>query len=298
MVPQKSKISALEKAYNVTVTSLKNNRLLFIPFLIFFIFDFISLIVIYLAPRMPVSLVLGPIIRTLWGEKFLHYPLNFILLPQLTSFSRMALGVVFGSLLTGIAINLVFDIYNKKQLSFKTSLVIALKRYFELFTVVLIFTLVFYILQKILMLGIVKYFVAGHRRLLFLGPNIWLGPLLLALNFLLATIIQAAFIYAIPVIIIEKEKLFKSLIKSFVLFKKSFFSTVILVGLPMLIYVPIVILESKTDFMITRLFPESVLLLLILGCAVSAFAIDLIVTVSTTYFYLIKTSERLSEKNT
>ena len=35
-----------------------------------------------------------------------------------------------------------------------------------------------------------------------------------------------------------------------------------------------------------------------LGGALLIRSIDLIVTVSTTYFYLIKTSERLSEKNT
>ena len=284
----KRKISVLEKAYNATATSLKNNSSLFIPFLIFFIFDLISVSILYLAPRLPLSLILGPPIRTFWGERFLHYPLNFLLLPKLASLARMALSVFLGALLTGMAVALVWEIYNKKHLKLKTALGVALKRYFDLFAIVFIFTSLFYVLQKTLTLGLMHYFITGHHKLLFFGPAAWLGPFLIVLNFILAVLIQSAFIYAIPLIIIEKEKLIKSLVKSFVLFKKLCIPTLILVGLPMLLYVPIVILISKSDFLIMQLFPESVLLVLVLGCVVSSLVIDLIVTVSTTWLYLIR----------
>jgi hypothetical protein len=287
MGSQKTTKLSILKVFNATGNSLKNQPILFIPFLIFFIFDLISLIILYLAPRIPLSLILGPPIRTFWGEKFLHYPINFLLLPKLASLTRMGLAIFLGSLLTGLAVALVWDIYNKKQLKLKVSFGIALKKYFDLFAIVFIFTSFFYVLQKILALGLMHYFVTGHRKLLFLGPGVWLGPILLALNFLFAVLIQSAFIYAIPLVIIEKEKLIKSLIKSFVLFKKLFIPTVILVGLPMLFYVPIVILESKSDFLIMQLFPESVLLVLVLGCAVSSLVIDAVVTVGTTWLYLM-----------
>ena len=283
----KRKISVLEKAYNATATSLKNKPILFIPFIIFFIFDLISLIILYLAPRMPLRLLFGPPIRTFWGEKFLHYPLNFLLLPKLISLARMGLSIFLGSLLTGLAVALVWDIYNKKHLKLKTSFGIALKKYFDLFAIIFIVTCSFYVLQKTLTLGLMNYFITGHRKLLFFGPGAWMGPILLALNFILVILIQSAFIYAIPLIIIEKERLMMSLIKSFILFKKLFIPTLILVSLPMLLYVPIVILESKSEFLIMQLFPESVLLVLVLDCAISSLLIDVVVTVSTTWLYLI-----------
>jgi hypothetical protein len=241
---------------------------------------------------MPLKLILGPAIRTFWGERFLHYPLNFLLLPKLTSFARMALSIFFGSLLTGMAVAIVSDAYNKKHLKLEASFKTALKRYFELFAVVFIFTFLFYIIQKIVMAGLMKYFMAGHSRLLFLGAGIWLGPVLFCLNFILAVLVQSAFIYAIPILIIEKEKLVKAIARSFVLFKKLFIPTFILVGLPMLLYVPILILESGSGFLINRLFPESVLLVLILGSLVSSVVIDLLVTVSTTFMYLMNKADR------
>lgn len=275
------------KAYNTSLKSLKNHPALFLPFLIFAILEVIVLVIIYLAPRMPLRLILGPVIRTFWGERFLHYPVNFLLLPKLASLSRMALAVIFSSLLTGMAVALVFAVYNKKHLKLKEAFKSALKKYSSLFIVVLIFTLLFYFLVKLVIIVLVSYFMAGHSRLLFLKAGLWMGPILLSINFMLALLIQSAFVYAIPLLIIEKQKLIKAVIGSFVLFKKLFIPTLILVGLPMLVYIPIIILNSKTAFLIDKVFPEFILLVSFLSIIISSLVIDTIVTVSTTFLYLI-----------
>ena len=280
------KYSIIKKACKTTFQSLKNNPALFVPFLIFAIFEFITLIIIYLAPRMPLRIIFGPAIRTFWGEQFLHYPLNFLLLPKLASLSRMFLSVFFSSLLTGMAVSIVFDLYNKKQVKLKASFKVALKKYISLFIVVLILTATFYFTVKIITIGLTRYFIAGHSRLLFLGPGIWIGPILLCLNFILAVLIQSAFIYAIPVLIIDNEKLIKSIIKSLALFKSLFIPTIILVGLPVLVYIPIIVLKYNTTFLINRIFPEFILWVAILGIIVNAL-IDLIITTSCTVVYLI-----------
>ncbi|MFA5156282.1 MAG: hypothetical protein WC532_02670 [Candidatus Omnitrophota bacterium] len=295
MKSKKSDPLSTGKVYAAAIGYLRKNSAIFIPFFIFFIFDFISLAVLYLAPRMPLKLLFGPPIRTFWGEEFLHYPMNFLLLSQLSSLSRMVIGVVFGSLLTGMAVAMISDVYNKKQIHLKDSFKASLKRYFDLFAIVLIFTLLFYFLQKFAVWGLVKYFVSGRQRLFFVGAKLWLGPGLLCLNFILAAFIQAAFVYAIPFIIIGKNKLFKSMIKSFGLFGKFFIRTLILVSLPMFVYIPISILQSKSSILITKFFPESVLLLLILGSLISSLVIDLLVTVSTTCLYLMN-EEKIGTK--
>jgi len=282
---------SLKDIYSKAIQSAKGNPLVFLPFAIFAVFEFITLIVIYLAPRMPLKLLLGPPIKAIWGEKFLHYPLNFILIPKLASLAKIGLTVILGSLLTGVATLLIYNIYKKTKIDLKEVFKSALKKYVSLFAIVLLFTLIFIFLDKIASKLLIKYFVSGHTRLLFLGPKIWLGPILLCLNFILAITVQSAFVYAIPVLLIEKETLTKAILKSFILFKKLFLKTIILVGLPMLIYIPILILQSNSAFLITRLFPEAVLLVSILSLIVSSLAVDLLITLSTTNLYLMHKNE-------
>lgn len=282
---------SLKSIYDRTTQTIKKNPVLFLPFAIFAAFEFITLIIIYLAPRMPLKLFLGPPIRALWGEKFLHYPVNFILIPKLASLARIGLTVIIGSFLTGVATLLVYNIYKKTAISLKGVFKSVLKKYVSLFAIVLLFTLLFYFLDKATSKILIKYFTSGHAKLLFLGPKIWLGPILICLNFILAIIVQSAFIYAIPLLLIEGETLTKSILKSFVLFKKLFLKTIILVGLPMLIYIPIIILQSDSAFLITRLFPEAVLLVAILSLIISSLVIDFLITLATTHLYLMHKDE-------
>jgi hypothetical protein len=242
---------------------------------------------IYLAPRMPLKIIFGPPIRTFWGEIFLHYPANFLLIPKLTNLARMGLSILLGSVLTGMAVTLIYDIYTKKKVSLDTAFLTAVKKYLSLFTVVFLLTALFYFIEKFLTISLIKYFRAGHIKLLFLNKGLWLGPILICLNSLMAIIIQAAFIYAIPILMIEKEKTFKAIIRSFVLFKKLAVPTIILVGLPMLFYIPILVLSYNSAFLIDKIFPEFVILVSFLGILISSLVIDILVTVSTTNLYLI-----------
>jgi len=286
MTSRETTTAIIKKAYLNTKQSVKNAPAIFIPFIIFAIIEFIALICIYLAPRMPLRLILGPPIRTFWGEGFLHYPLNFLLIPKLMSLSRMFLSIIFSSVLTGMAVVIISDIYNKKHLNLETAFKSALKKYISLFSIVFILILLYYGLIKIVNTGLAKYFIAGHTRLLFLGVRAWLGPILFVINFILGVLIQSAFIYAIPTLIIENEKLPKSITRSFALFKKLFVPTLILVGLPILFYIPIVIIQGNSTILMNKLFPEFILWVAILGIIVNAL-IDLVITTSCTFLYLM-----------
>lgn len=276
---------ALKKVYKATFPTFKNHPAILIPFAIFAFFEFIALTVIYLAPRMPLRTVLGPPIRTFWGERFLHYPHNFLLLSTVNNLSKMFLTVVFGSLLTGTAVALVAYIYHKKQLKSTAAFKTALKKYIPLFIIVFIISALFYIFTNQFTNIFFKILKASHFLYVKLIP--WRMPILITLNFLFALLIQSAFVYAIPAIIIDNEKLFRAIFRSFRFFKKFFITTIILTGMPMLMYLPIIILHQNTIFIMDKLFPEFILLVLIFGIALSSLVIDPIVTVSATYLYLM-----------
>ena len=288
MTPQKSLLSQVGSLYSQVVNYIKKYPLLITPFLIFTILELLSIIILFLAPRMPFRLLLAPPIRAFWGERFLHYPINFMLLPKLASLSRMVLSVVIGSFLTGMAVFLFGRIAEKREPRLKDAVQGSLKKYAALFLIVFGYVGIYYFLNKFFLIALAKYFVAGHRKLLFLGAGLWMGPILLAISFILAILVQSAFIYAIPALIIGREKLLKAIGTSFRFFLKNFFLTLVLVGLPMLFYVPIIIFQLNASFLIIKIFPESMLWVLLLGSVVSSLVIDLLITLVSAQVYIHK----------
>ena len=275
MPSKPSNLSLISRVYSSTIQSFQKNPKIYLPFAIFALIEFIALIVLYLAPRPPLRALLGPPIASIWGEKFLHYPANFLLLSKLAYLSRMCLAVIFSSLLTGLAIAMLY----KKPLNS------VYKKYVSLFLIVLLITAIFYFGFKAITSLLLQYFYAGHAKLLFLGPEIWFGPILTTLNFLIAIIVQGAFTYAIPALIGSDQKFLKAIFTSFVVFKRYFVVSFVLVGLPMLFYIPVVVLYSNTPFLIDKVFPEVILLVATLGVIINSLIIDPLVTISTAVLY-------------
>lgn len=279
-------MSSIKNAYASTFNCFKKHSAVLIPFLIFALLESACLILLFLIPRMPLVKFLGPPIRTFWGEKFLHYPMNFLLLPKLNSLSRMFFSVFIGSLLTGSAVAIAIAAFTGGKAKLKNAFKIALKKYLSLFTLVLLITMLFYFLNKATTLLLFKYFLAGHTRLLFIGARTWLGPLSIIVNLGLAIFIQSLFTYTIPLMIAEDTKLIKAIFKSVVLFVRFFFPTLVLVALPMLAYIPIIVLTYNSAFLIDKVFPEIVLVVLFTGTLISSLVVDALTTVSTTFLYL------------
>ena len=80
-----------------------------IPFAVMGVLDFITLYILYLAPQRPVSIALAPPIRAFWGEQFLHYPMNILLLPKLYNYAHMVLLATVGIVTTGAAIGMIHE---------------------------------------------------------------------------------------------------------------------------------------------------------------------------------------------
>lgn len=281
----------LKKAYTLTLSSIRKNPLLLLPFAVFSLFEFAALLVICLAPRQPFIKVFGPPIRTLWGEIFLHYPTNFLLMDKLLSLSRMGMAVIFGSLLTGMAVYMVLDAYQNKPLKAGAAFKSSFKKYIYFLVATLIVTMSFYFSARYLLIGLGYYFTHGHTRLLWLPPQLWIGPMLPAINFLLALTIQSALIYIIPLLVFENCNFFKAFLRTFLVFKRLFIPTLLLICAAMLVYVPITILKHSTPFLIEKTFPEFIIFVAGLGILVGNLAVDAFITLSTAFLYLIYREE-------
>ncbi|HTY44983.1 MAG TPA: hypothetical protein VMD52_03215 [Patescibacteria group bacterium] len=286
MNPQ-NQTPTIKNAYTQTFRAIRSTPEFFWPFFIFAILESVFLLILFLAPREPLRLVLGPPIRTFWGERFLHYPANFLLLPKLSSLSRMFLSVFFGSLLTGTAVAMAVDVFTKGKARFDNSLKTALKKYLVLFAIILVVTVLFYLALRFSSTALVKYFIAGHRKLLFIPAALWLGPLAVIINLAVAIVIQALFTYAIPALMAENQRFITCIFRSFVAFKDLFGKTLLLVTLPILAYLPIIVLNYNAAFLIRKAFPEIILIVLLAGVFISALVVDLLITYSTAFLYLL-----------
>jgi hypothetical protein len=132
---------------------------------------------------------------------------------------------------------------------------------------------------------LVKYFSSGHGKLLFWGSATWIGPILSVLSQILGLVLQALFTYAIPVLVMTDKKFFGAIIGSFKFFARHIGLTLLLVGLPMLISIPLIILNYNGPYLMVTFLPEIILWLGVLGIVVNSLLIDPLITLTTAAYY-------------
>ena len=295
MPEKKSIFSLIFETFSETKESFFKNPKIYAPFLVFAGIEAIALIFIYFYPRMPLHVITAPFIRTFFGEIYLHYPANFILIPKLSANLRLVLSTVAGALLTAIAINYTADYFHNKTSKFKSVFAHSAKNYVSLFLLATLIVIIFVLFGNLLEYFLKFYFRNGYRKLLFAGPRYWFGPIPIVINFFMAVLIQSFFVYAFPFILIGKEKFLPAIMKSFVFCAKRFFPTVMLVGLPMMLLIPVVVLNYQTSLLMNKFFPEITVLLTIFAIIVNSLIVDPVVTIATTLFYL-KNREQNTQK--
>lgn len=263
-----SKVFSLLKQYPVIVA----------PFLYIAVFDIIMLTILFLVPRQPFSVVLAPIIKSFWGERFLHYPANFLLLPKLLTYARNGAGFIIGVFFTGIAVSLINQANRKINPNWLLGLHKTVKRYFRLVILWGITVGVLFIIIKI----------TGYLRNVYIVilPILHSRKLIFGIEFMLSMIVQMLFVFAIPAVIVENRKIFSALVRSFALFKNHAVTVFLLVFIPGLLLIPISYLQAKIPFFIENIFPEAVLYVLVIRIGAVTF-IDIIITASATVLLLM-----------
>ena len=260
---------------------------IFYPFIIIVFINFFVLEILYFLPRYPLSTFFAPIISRIWGEEYLHYPMNLMLLPKLFYYAQMVIYLFLSSILIALIVDMIADINSEKKVSFKASLGRSLPRYIYIVIYSSLSLLLFHVFDK-------AYGLLLHRAIEIHSTT---GTYFLIKKFVFYAAPYAQFIYGIfvtalliyiPVLIIlEKKKFLGALIGNFKVLFGSFWLTFILVLIPMLFYLPILLMRDNIGALAEITSPEIQVLVIALSILVTT-AINILIVAAATTYYLYK----------
>ena len=279
----KTKISHIRSIFSKSINALRQNSIIFLPFAIIAFLELLGLEILYFSSRFPLSIIFGPPIRRLFGESYLHYPFNFIIIPKLQYNLQVVISIFLGGLLTAALMHMVYRISQVNQPNFKVSLKAVFKNYFTFLLIISLTLFLFFtwmnlhnlVLKKLLVLKLGKIFKLFIKAWIISYPFI---------NFFFAILIQSLLVFAIPVAIVKEGRFFKALKEGLVFLKGRFVITFLLILLPSLVYFPIIILKNNLGILMDKTFPEMTLWVIGLGSILSLFVETFISTCIITYY--------------
>lgn len=262
--------------FRQTQKTLMENPMIWVLFFFLALCDLAALLILYTAPFGPHAVVLAPIIRTLWAERYLHYPENFLLLPKLVQHAHMVILLIVGITLTGIVIKKIEAFKKGETLHSVQALKYVLPRY----------------LPMALCWGASYYGISflAKKGLPLLPHNFW-GYW--AGTFVFAVFWQALFAYLLPGILLSRSGIFQGIRDAFVVGVKCMMQTMALIAVPVLVMVGLAYAKGLAPFWV-RSDPERVLWVLVLAIPIYTLA-DLWITVSTTLLFLKAKGNQKSE---
>lgn len=271
--------------WKTVFNAFKKDPVILAPFCISGALKLVGLLIVFLLIFFPLSIVFGPIIKTLWGEQFLHYPFNFLLMPKLFYYVQIGVYVLLDGLLSAMAVWMVAQANDGKRPNLKK----ALKAVFPKYLALLGFLLSVFL--------IVRFISYGENFLIWKSMKFKLTEALLRkglmdsakvfLNFFIIVLIETAFAFVIPFLVLEKRGFFKAIGGSFGLARRLFLAAFTLIIVPTFISLPISLLKTGLPILMDKTLPEITFVVLGLGVLVTV-AIDSIVTASLAFLFLLK----------
>jgi len=252
------------------------NPVILLLFLLLGIFDFLNLTVLFFAHSFPFSKVLAPIIRRLWGDRFLYYPDNLFLLPKLFGYAHIVLLTTFGLFITAIVIKLIEAHVNGSQSNSSLDAAgIALKKY----------------------IGMAIVWVASFFALRFIGQ--WITAQIghaviiqVLLFWLVFLIFQSLIAFLFPALVLAPKGFFKPIAEGLLASIKHLFLLLKLLFIPVGISVGMSFAKAFAPAYI-QVNPEIILVVMFVSVLVST-AVDLyITTVSAVSFLKVGTQKNV-----
>lgn len=106
------------------------------------------------------------------------------------------------------------------------------------------------------------------------------------ISLLVGVLVTTLFAFMLPIIVIDRQKIFPALVQNFKNLWGSFWFTLAIVLIPMLFYIPILILQSNLSSIADLTFEGVRLLSPVLSILVLTFIDATVYTAITTYFLL------------
>ncbi len=285
---------SIRKNWLETFVLIKEKPAVIMPFVIVAFFEALALELIYFSTRYPISFVVNPIIRKFFGETFLHYPGNMVMLPRLFYYAQIVIYVFLGVFLTAIAVNIFRNI--KESLPVKTNALIknALKHYFLFFIYGLIVVALLFAIRNAGLYIFPKIVRISMKLIPGIPQQVYYSCLTLAL-FFINIIMQVFLILTVPIIVIDKSGLLKALIKSIYLAMRNFSNIVGLVFLPFLVYLPLTMLKSFSIELVDKTMPEINLYMTVIGIIITIFLDSFIIICVSKWLLNLKEGNKVAK---
>jgi len=282
------------KRNNLNITQIWQNSLeliakrpiLLLPFIIFGCIKGIALEFLYFSSRKPISFVISPIVRKFFGERFIHYPGNILLLPKLFYYAQTFIYISIGIFLAGISINIFKDIKAEKTLKPAVIIKNTAGHYMSFLGYGLIAVIIIFIARETDLFILRRCFGLASNY----APNFVarVAPFITTLAIFLTNVFTEVFLaLALPIIVIKKRPLFKALRESAYLGIRNFFGLFALLVVPFFMYLPISLL--KLNHVSAKLagltFPEINVYIIVAGI-VASLLIDCFVVICASQFLL------------
>ncbi len=263
--------------------------IILMPFIIYAFLQAVTLDILYFSSRRPLSVIIAPIIRKFWGASFSHYPGNLLLLPNIFDYIEVLTYIAADVFLVAVTVSIFKGIKANASLKLNTTVKGVSGRYGTYFMYGLLMAAFVFISRKISL----KIFLKVLKLFSFIMPGLAVktAPFTIPVFlFMIGTVIQVFCVMAIPMMVLQKKSLLKS-IKDGVVFGWRNFSVIFtLIFLPYLIYLPVVLLRSNLIKLSKLTFPEINFWIIMAGIVIGAF-IDYFVIICASQFLLDREPE-------
>jgi len=274
------------EVWKVSFKSMWQCPAIFLPFAIITLCELLLLVVLLLSPHPILEPLLCPPIRKFFGEMFLHYPYNFSLLPTLFEYVSLPLTLLLMPLMCAVTVGMVARSVNGKKASFGKNLGLGMKKYMSslsLWIIVLIIYIGIFLFLKFLAL---QCYPPAMAKVLHI-PSWRMFTICQYLSLFICLLVEPFLAYSIPVLILEKKKLFSAIKEGLIVGWSLYLPTLVLIAIPTLLGACLVLVKQKMLSFFINLLPESVLGVMVGGFILTLF-IGVLITTSLTALFLIK----------
>ena len=267
------------------INTLVANKVILFPYSIVLFVQLLALEILYFIPQFPLNTVFAPIIRKLWSEDYLHFPFNIALLPKLYQYAQIPIFLFISSYLIGVSVAVIAKINSNKTVKMRSVFRETVGCYIHIVVAAAIsFSMVVLLFKSYGLLTSRALMIRSTAGIYFIIKKVILSgaPYI---NLFFSVLVSTLFAYVIPIIIIDKRKVFAALWVNFKILIKSFWLTLLMVLIPSLLFVPILLLRPIVFK--NMILPEMTILFM----AISAFVmivIDAVIYTAITTFYLSK----------
>ena len=195
--------------------------------------------------------------------------------------------IFVSSFLIAVAIEIIKNINNNKKVTFPNALRTMLPQYVHICLAAILTFLVFYALSKLqgLIMGRAMQIRSDAGIFYVVKAGILYGAPYF--NLLIGTFATAVFAFVLPIIVIERKKILQAVTLNFKYLWGSFWFIFFVVLIPMLLYVPILLLQGNLSSIASRTL-EGIRLLSPAISIVVLTLIDATVYTAITAYFLFK----------